>query len=101
LYIYLNLVDDICFRPTKQLFARLQIHLLPHWNHIRYEFVQSDVVDAVECTSRNEVDKCCNVLNRWIEIDKDACCCDLLRALQKHQFNHTVEKLKKLFLEKD
>lgn len=81
------------------MIGRIKINLIPHWKDIRYEFLQSSIVDAIECTSVCENEKCFNVLKAWIEIDLDACYCKVLRALQTYQFNNTVEDVKKLIME--
>ncbi|XP_065894736.1 uncharacterized protein [Dysidea avara] len=93
--------DEICIRPTKKMLGRFQTQLTPNWMYIRYEFVESSVVDTVECTCKDDSEKCIKVLSRWIEIDKDACYCKLLRVLQQHQFNSTAEELKKSILKRE
>ena len=80
--------------PTHRMLSRITGDLTDHWRIIGYELLKPEDVKNIECTTASNVDKCLDMLIKWLESDPSASYSKLIDALDEHDLHNAAERIK-------
>ena len=81
-------------RPTHKMLSRITGYLAAYWRILGYELLKPEDVKNIECTTASIVDKCLDMLIKWLEFDTSASYSKLIDVLDIHNLHDAAEKIK-------
>ena len=85
-------------RPTEKILSQITDDLVPNWNRIGFQLLESKHVKNIQSETKPNVDKCLDMLMKWLETDTSATYSKLINALYLLDCQNTAEQIKKKLL---
>ena len=90
------LTDVLKKKPTRKILRRVKQSFAHQWKDIAYELlVNNDAeVKIIDSSSKCIVEKCFDMLEKWLETSSNPCYYDLIKALEQHNLYAASENVK-------
>ena len=76
------------------MLSRISCSLAAHWKNIACELLNLEDVKNIDSTTKNNEDKCLDMLIKWLETDTTATYSKLIDALCEHNLDAVAEQIK-------
>ena len=98
-YMYsINFLAKLKERPTHKMLSQITDYLASNWRRIGFQLLEPEHVQNIESTTKPNVDKCLDMLIKWLETDKNPTYSRLIDALYLLEYQGIAEKIKKKLL---
>ena len=76
------------------MLSRINCFLTAHWKKIACELLNLENVKNIDSTTKNNEEKCLDMLMKWLETDTTATYSKLIDALYEHSLDAVAEQIK-------
>ena len=86
-------------KPTLQLLSRIKFYFAVRWRDIAYELLtgaSSYYIDIIEHKSKDDDEKCFDMLKKWMEVDDNASYSKLINALHTYNLVSAAKEITEL-----
>ena len=81
-------------KPTHKMLSRITDILTADWRRIGYELLEPKYVKNIESTTKQNEEKCLDMLIKWLETDTSASYSKLIEAFIECNLLNAAEKIK-------
>ena len=81
-------------KPTPKMLSQINRFLTAYWKEIVYELLNTEDVNNIDSTTKDNKGKCLDMLMKWLEADTTATYSKLMDALYEHNLPAVAEQIK-------